>query len=580
MLLELTIRNFAIIDRLSIQFGPGLNVLTGETGAGKSIIVDALSAILGARTRTDLVRAGTDQAVIEGVFELNGSPAAAAIEALLEEQGLAAEDLVLVITREINRNGRSIARINRRVVPLSALQQLGNLLVDIHGQHENLSLLRAPEQLDLLDRAGGLLDQRARVGQAVAEWRATCRAIQTLQEDERELARRLDLLRFQVEEIEAAGLEPGEEAALDAEFRRLSNAEALGRLAETAYAALRGGGPGGQSASDLVDDAAGALAQLHRLDPAVEPQVTELTDLAERLHDLGRWLRDYRDDLEADPLRLTQIEERRQLLHTLKRKYGSTVEEILAFAEQAATELDRISHRDEELMTLRERERRQRARVGELAAALSAARRGAADRLAGAVEAELVDLNLSHTRLFIELDRIEAPDGVSLAGEPPERCFAVDRTGVDRVEFQISTNPGQPLRSLARVASGGEMSRIMLALKTVLSRVDLVPTLVFDEVDTGVGGRSGLPLGKKLAGLGQDHQVLCITHLPQIACYAARHLRITKLVRGEHTTTAVEPLGLEDRVHELAEMLGKATPAALASARELLRQAGQSSALA
>ncbi|HEX2171627.1 MAG TPA: DNA repair protein RecN [Dehalococcoidia bacterium] len=578
MLLELTIRNYAIIDRLSIQFGPGLNVLTGETGAGKSIIVDALSTILGARTRAELVRPGTDQAIVEGVFELTGSPAAAAIQALLEDQGLAAEDLVLVITREINSSGRSIARVNRRVVPQAVLQQLGNLLVDIHGQHENLSLLRTGEQLDLLDRAGGLLDRRAEVAQACGEWRATCQAITTLQEDEREVARQLDLLRFQIEEIEAAALTPDEEATLEAEARRLSNAEALGRLAETVYEALRGGGRG-QAAGDLIDEAVGALTHLQRLDPAVEPQLTELIDLAERVQDLARWVRGYRDELEADPIRLTQIEERRQLIQGLKRKYGGTIEEILAFAAQAAEELDRITHRDEELARLRERELEQRVALGRLAAALSQDRRGAADRLARAVERELADLNLARTRIHVDLQQTASAEGVPIDPAAPDRRYAVDRTGVDRVEFQISTNPGQPLRSLARVASGGEMSRIMLALKTVLSRVDLVPTLVFDEVDTGVGGRSGLPLGRKLAGIGRDHQVLCITHLPQIACYAAQHLRITKVVRGGHTSTAVEPLEPEDRVQELAEMLGKATPAALASARELLRQAAESTSV-
>lgn len=579
MLLELTIRNFAIIDRLSIQFGPGLNVLTGETGAGKSIIVDALSTILGARTRSELVRPGADQAVVEGVFDLTGSPAAPAIQALLEEQGLAVDDPVLIITREINATGRSIGRVNRRVVSQSVLQQLGNLLVDIHGQHENLSLLRTGEQLDLLDRAGGLLDDRAKVSAAVAEWRATCQAIAALQEGEREMARRLDLLRFQIEEIDAAGLTSGEDAALEAEARRLANAEALGRLAETVYDALRGGGRG-QAAGDLIDEAVGALTSWQRLDPAVDPRLTELIDLAERLQDLARWVRGYRDELEADPVRLTQIEERRQLIQGLKRKYGGTIEEILAFAAEAALELDRITHRDEELADLRNQELKQRVEVGRRAAALSKKRRAAADRLARSVEAELADLNLVRTRLSFDLQQVESADGVPLDPGQPTQRVAVDRTGVDRVEFQISTNPGQPLRSLARVASGGEMSRVMLAFKAVLSRVDLVPTLVFDEVDTGVGGRSGLPLGQKLAGIGRDHQVLCITHLPQIACYAGQHLRITKVVRGGHTSTAVEPLETEERVHELAEMLGKATPAALASARELLRQAAESAATA
>lgn len=575
MLLELTIRNFAIIDRLTIAFGPGLNVLTGETGAGKSIIVDALSTILGARTRADLVRPDADQAIIEGVFDLSESPAAPVVQALLDDHGLATDDAVLIITREINRTGRSIARINRRVVPQATLQSLGELLVDIHGQHDNLSLLRPAEQLDLLDRAGGLLEQRVAVGQAVTAWRETGRAITALQEDEREIARRLDLLRFQVEEIGAAGLVPDEEAALDAEFRRLSNAETLGRLAQSAYDSLLGGAA---SASDLANEAVGTLTQLQRLDPEVETHVTDLIDVAERLQDLGRWARNYADGLEADPRRLTQIEERRAVIATLKRKYGTTAEDVLAFAEQAAAELARIEHRDEEIAVLRDREQAERIEAGRLAATLSTARRKAADKLARAIEKELKDLSLGGTRLHIDVQQVAAADGVPLDPAAPDSRFAVDRTGADRVEFQVSTNPGQPLRSLARVASGGEMSRIMLAIKTVLSRADLVPTLVFDEVDTGVGGRSGLPLGRKLASLGEGHQVLCITHLPQIACYATHHLRIAKIVRGEHTSTAVERLDPEQRVHEIAEMLGKATPAAIASARDLLRQAGQPTA--
>lgn len=573
MLSELTIHNFAIIDRLHLRFGQGFNVLTGETGAGKSIIIDAVSLLLGGRADVEVIRAGADQATIEGIFVLD-EETQAIVNPLLERDGLEGDDpAILNLAREIRREGRSICRVNGRAVALKLLEGIGQYLVDIHGQSEHLSLLRVREHVDLLDRYGDLWPLREQVADLVRRLRAVRQELSSLRRDERELARRLDLLQYQVNEIEAARLTPGEEEELALERSRLANAEQLQQLADEAYHALYEGGEDQAAAVDLVQAVARALAGLARLDASAAPLGQTAEALGYQLEDLASLVRNYRNRIEFNPQRLSQVEERLALIHSLQRKYGASIEEVLAFAERARHELQSIEHSGERIADLEAEEERLLRQIGRLGAELSARRREAGERLSAGIEAELKELSMARARFGVELDWRDAADGAYVEG----RRVAFDLTGLDRVEFLVSPNPGEPLKPLVRIASGGETSRLMLALKTVLAQADRTPTLIFDEIDAGIGGRVGAVVGQKLWGLtvgdggkGRRHQVLCVTHLPQLACYGDLHLQVSKSVTGDRTVTGVRVLEGQEREQEIAAMLGAVTAKTRASAREML----------
>lgn len=566
MLLELRIRDFAIIDRLDLEFSPGLTLLTGETGAGKSIIIDALALVLGDRADPAMVRAGSAQAAVEAVFDLGSAPPEVARQ--LAELGFEAEDSLLILRREIQAGGRSLGRLNGRTVPASVLQQVGRRLVDIHGQTENLSLLRPAEQLELLDRYGGLEPARREFAGLVQRYRRLRSEIDGLRQALADRDRRLELLEFQVNEIRSANLQAGEEERLLDEHRRLSNAEEIRRRAEAAYAALRQGRPGRPAALDLLAEAALELKALAEFDRGLEPLLSDLTDATERLTDLARALRNYAEGVEADPARLAEVEERLRLIDRLKRKYGPTVADILAYADRAGAELEQTLTGEERLAELEAELEALRTELARRARELSARRRDAARRLEAAVAAELEGLKLGHTRFQVGFATGEAPEGEGLPVDG--QAVAFDLTGIDRVEFLVSTNPGEPLRPLAKVASGGETARLMLALKVVLAEADPVPTLVFDEVDVGVGGRSGQVVGETLWRLGRHHQVLCITHLPQVAAFADDHLAVTKELASDRAVVRVRRLSGAERVAELAAMLGGDTAVNRRSAGELL----------
>jgi DNA repair protein RecN (Recombination protein N) len=573
MLVEIHIRNFAIIEDLSLRFGPGLNVLTGETGAGKSIIIDAVSLLLGGRAAAEMIRAGADRAEIEGHFRLGARRAV--IEPLLAAEGLEGDDDELILAREIRASGRHICRVNGRAVSLTLLDAIGQLLVDIHGQSDHLSLLRVREHVELLDRYAGHGALRAEMAALVSAVRQTRASLAALRRDERELARRIDLLTYQVQEIAAARLEPGEDEALEAERRRLANAEQIMLLATEAMQAIEEGGEEQMAAVDLLGQAAQALARLARIDPTLDPQRQQIEELSYQLSDLAREVRRYRDRVEFNPGRLAEVEERLELIHNLKRKYGDSIEEIIAFGERAQAELDSITHAEERIAELEQEEERLLRAIGEVGQRLSASRREAGERLAAAVERELDDLRMEHARFRVDLQWQDAADGACVG----ERRIAFDATGLDRVEFLISANPGEPLRPLARVASGGETARLMLALKAVLSRADETPTLIFDEIDVGIGGRVGAVVGRKLWGLvradgaAEGHQVLCVTHLPQLAAYGDVHFHVSKAVEGERTLTHVRQLTGAERVRELAAMLGTPSAAGEENAAALLAEA-------
>lgn len=573
MLVELTIRNFAIIDRLHVTLSPDFTVLTGETGAGKSIIVDAMDALLGGKYGAEFVRTGAASAAIEGIFN---APPRADLAQQLAEYGLQAEDDMLILSREIHGSGRSTARINGRAVPGSVLQDVAQALLDIHGQSEHLSLLRVSEHVNVLDRYAGAGSQRAAVADKVAMLRAVRRDLHSLMADERDTARRVDLLRYQIDEIDAAGLREGEEEELLRERTLLGNAEKLAALCEEAYTALYDGSDDQRSVIDLLGQAGRALEDLSRLDSRMLEQAQALSTGSDVLAELAHTLRAYRDGIEFNPQRLNDVEERLALMQALKRKYGATIADVLAFGVRAAAELNAITHSEERMAELKAQEERLLREIGALAAALSATRRRAGDEIARRLEQELADLNMRHVRFQVSITSVADADGVVVdGGAIAAGRYACDATGIDRVEFLISPNPGEPLKPLARVASGGETARVMLALKSILSATDEVPTLIFDEIDVGIGGRSGYVVGEKLWRLTPRHQVICITHLPQVAAYGDRHFTVAKEVVDDQTRTHLCELTGDERVQEIAAMLGSTSDASRENASEMLRQAAQ-----
>src|SRR5687768_1963524 len=578
MLSELHISNFAIIDKLHLRLGAGFNALTGETGAGKSIIIDAVGAILGSKIGPEFVRHGSPSARVEGQFDLTSVQEVplAILRGLLAENGVSdnedGSDDFIIISREINTSGRTIARVNGRMVNLPMLQQIGELLVDVHGQSEHVSLLRSATHIDLLDEYAGLSEERRTMADLAGRLRAAQKELRDLQRDERELARRADLLSYQVEEITNAGVQAGEDDDLANERSRLVNSERLSSLCDSVYAVLieadeeagykRGGrGPVAAmsvaspiSVRDALADASAMMSELARLDPLMEAQQPNLDVLIDGVEEMGRTLRTYRESIEHDPSHLEELEERISLLHELKRKYGPALEDVISFGERAAQELDTITHSEERVAALQEESERLATEIGEIAAHMSVERERAGESLSAAIEQVMKELLMGSARFKVEVLQSPAQDGVPVPGR--DGRWAYSDKGIDKVEFLISPNPGEPLKPLVKIASGGETSRLMLALKSILSEADLTPTLVFDEVDVGVGGRSGGVVGEKLWGLTRTHQVLCITHLPQIAAFADSHYKITKQITGERTRTQVDEVTGRDKEQEIAAMIG------------------------
>jgi len=577
MLTELCITDFAIIDNLQLGLTPGLVVFTGETGAGKSIIIDAVDLLLGGRADAGLVRAGAELARVEGSFTLE-SDQRAALEAILAREELLDEetDGSLSLSRELRREGRSTCRLNGRLVNLALLKEIGQLLVDVHGQSEHLSLLRTREHVYLLDRFAELDPQRESLAGVVRELNAVRRELSELRRSEREMGRRLDMLDFQIQEINAAKLKPGEDKALLDERTRLANSEKLSALAEEASQALSVGADETPSAADLLGVAARALNNLAKIDPTLGGQRDLALALSEQFKDLARDIDDYREQIEFNPKRLNTVEERLELIKNLQRKYGASVEEVLAFGVQAQAERDGLTHSGERLAELTAKEEKLLRRIGQLGTALSNARREAGERLARAIEGELADLRMERAQFGVSLRAEPDPAGAYAGGQR----VAFDSTGIDRVEFLVAPNPGEGLKPLAKIASGGETSRLMLALKGVLARADRTPSLIFDEIDQGIGGRVGTIVGQKLWNLAESHQVLCITHLPQLAGFGDQHFKVEKHIHGDRTITHVRPLDDEQRIEEMALMLGGTGEKTLESAEEILDHVRQVKAAA
>lgn len=574
MILELEIENFAIIDRLEVRFRPGLITFTGETGAGKSIIIDAMETLLGGRAEVTQVRSGSERALISAVFQLDTVTQTELIQ-LLEEQELidARQPELLVLSREIRANGRSPARVNGASANTSLLRQIGEYLVDVHGQSEHLSLLRVSQHLGLLDNYLVTL-QGSAAEVLIRAYRETYQALQAikkeleaLQQAEREAVRRSDILNYQIKEIEAARLHPGDEEALREERNRLANAEGLASAAQEAIQSIDEGTPESPAAVDLVGQAAHAISALARLDPSQAALLEQAEAISASLADLSTSLHDYLEGIEFNPRRLDQVEERLGLIQTLKRKYGDTIPAVLEFAGRARFELDEITHAAERIQELSADQEIQLKKLGEHGLALSQMRRAAAEKLGKAIERELADLHMPGARFQVNFQQTADPQGAPL---PDGQRLTYRASGLEKVEFLIAPNPGEGFKPLAKIASGGETSRLMLAIKNVLAKADHIPTLIFDEIDQGIGGRVGAIVGEKLWELSRQHQVLCITHLPQLAVFGEQHLHVQKAVSDGRTATQVEQLEGEARLQELAQMLGGLSPGTLHSARDLL----------
>jgi DNA repair protein RecN (Recombination protein N) len=555
MLTELRIRNFAIIESLTLPLARGFNVLSGETGAGKSIIVGALGLLLGERASTDLIRTGADRATVEGVFDVADHPE---IVALLDERGIDADEPLVVLKREIVSAGRARAWVNGTTVSAAILAEVGRLMVNLHGQHEAQTLLEGDAQRRILDAFAGATEQAVAVQNSYVALAAVRRESADLRRRRADAGKRADYLRHVVAEIEGAKLVDGEHTRLEDEARRLENAEELRELASGISTAIEGDE---DTLLQRLAVVARLLASLQRIDPTLT-RLQEVYDTAYySLEALARELEEYVSSVELDPSRLDEVRRRRDLLFKLTKKYGSTLGEVMEQGRAARAELDLVDSGDLDLRLLDERERIAVAALEERTRALTALRSAAAERLGHAVDEVLPDLGMS--------------DGRFHAAILPLREIGPD--GAEAVEFRVSLNVGHEERPIARVASGGELSRVMLALTTILARLDRVGTLIFDEVDAGIGGRVGLQVGEAMRRLATYHQVFAITHLPQIAARAHHHILVSKGARGGVTTADVAVLASDERVAEIARMLGgdPESEVSRAHARELLESAAE-----
>ncbi|MEI7832921.1 MAG: DNA repair protein RecN [bacterium] len=568
MLTEIYIENFALIDRLTVSLGSGLTVLTGETGAGKSIVIDAINVLLGERAGAEFVRTGASRAVLQAVFDLADCPH---LLPILAELGVEPEDGQIIINREVAREGRNTARINGRTCPVNVVRQVGDLLVDLHGQHEHQSLLREDNHIDFLDALGDDAFQQLKSEVAtLARRRAGCkRELHELRSDARDRTRAIDLLSYQIEEIDKAALTAGEDVELTAERSRLANAEKLHAAAEESYAILYEA-TDGQSVLDALGTAEMQLATQSRYDADLEPLATSLRSASELIADVCHELAEYRERVHFDPERLAEVDERLNLIHILQRKYGEEIEIILAYRQERAAELHKLTHFEERIDEVQAELNAIDGKLAKVAQELSTARERLATAMASSVQTELEHLGMPKAIFRVDIQRQADADGIVISGEP----VAVTAQGIDLVAFHLSANLGEPPRPLAKIASGGELSRIMLALKAVSARDAGVPTLIFDEIDTGIGGRTAEAVGEKLAQVAHGVQVICVTHLAQLAFYGDEHFLIEKSSDGERTNSTMRWLTGEERVAELARLQagGHISEAVLAHIRTVLSE--------
>lgn len=540
MLLNIFIKNFSLIELIKIDFQEGLNILTGETGTGKTIIIDALEIALGGRAHTEQIRSGAEKALVEVTFD---PTRLRYLSKLLKDRGIVLNDEdCLILSREITRSGKNICRVNGQSVPLAFYRTIGKSMADLHVQNEQDSLLNQYKHRELLDHFGGstLLNLLDQVNAAYQSWSEARACLESLRRDAGDRARRADTLRYQIEEIQHAKLQPGEEEELYREKSVLVNCEKISLLAAEAYSHLYDGNVGQASAVDLLAQAVENLKALVAYDSSAKNLLVILESSLYQAEDAARELAAYRDAVEYSPQRLEAVEERLAHIKTLKKKYGDSIPVVLQYLDNAVVELQNLLNFDEELATSSRELDAAAAAYFQAAEALGSARRTAAGLLEEGVACELASLEMGKVIFSLEFKDIEEPSP----------------GGLEQVEFLISPNRGEPLKPLAKIASGGELSRIMLALKVLLAQNDDKPVLVFDEVDAGIGGRALQAVAEKLSQLGQQHQVICVTHSAQVAAHARAHHRIIKEFDGARTVTRVELLNREQRLEELARMLG------------------------
>ncbi len=566
MLVELRIKNFAIINALNLEFDPGLVILTGETGAGKSIIMGALDMLLGQRVDMSTLRKGSEFASVEAVFRIPENVRDPVIK-LLEQEELLDGTEFLTLTRELRKDKRNIARVNGHRTNAAVLVELGQYLVDIHGQSEHLSLMRVNQHLELLDRFSGTTGQLNEYQKVYRQLKETQNTLARLRQSDLEADQKKELLSFQVEEIGMAAPLEGEEEPLIELRNRLVNAEKLADLGQNILILLDDAPSHQPTVMDLVGQIVSSMEVLSKTDPVMENQNQRIAELSDGLFELGKGLRSYLDTLEFDANELEKTQDRLALLHELKRKYGETIPDILNYMEDARQQLEEITGRSTRIGELEEIEGSQLLELGILGQKLTQGRKAGAQRLASELEKQLDDLKMAGSRFEVSFVETESDSGVPV--EDGKRLeFYPD--GLEKVEFLIETNPGEGLKALAKTASGGETARLMLAIKNVLAKADHISTLVFDEIDQGIGGRIGAVVGEKLYRLTPEHQVICITHLPQLAGFGQQHFQVLKGMADGRTSIRVQEINGEERVKELATMLGGPSEKNLESARELM----------
>lgn len=573
MLLELRVRDFGIIEKIDWQLDSGLNVITGETGAGKSLVIDAVEALLTGKINDMDIRYGAAETFIEAAFCLEEDGTAEKIRSLLADNGIEAEK-TLILSGELRRQGRSTFRLNGRAIARGVLEQVGDLLIDIHGQSEHLSLLNKNSHLNFIDSYAHTLSLREQFSVKAAELYEIGHELNTLIEKEKESARQAEFLRFQIEEIRRAELKEEEEEALEKEQIRLVSSEKLKKASYEAYQAIYGDDNTTpySSALEKLNEAIQSLESLSEIDDTLKPQLDCLQEALGGIEEAARDIRKYNEQLEYDPQRLAEVDDRFELIRNLKRKYGDTIASILGYLSKAESQLEEIGSYEERENDLQERHTLLKSEMGELAARLSKSRKEAAQKLVGVVQNELAELNMSGVIFDISINQSPSQDGLLY---PDGNCYAFNRDGADMVEFRTSTNPGEPLKPLEIIASTGEMSRFMLALKSALAEADRIPVLIFDEIDIGVGGRSGDVVGKKLWRLACGRQAICVTHLPQIGAFADSHFSVQKIATGERTMSIIEKLDDNEHLNEMAVMLAgpNYTEATRQSASELIKEA-------
>lgn len=563
MLLDLYIENFALIEKMRVSFTNGLNILTGETGAGKSILIDAVNMAIGLRADKNFIRTGCEKSTIQLIFQCNQS----ALNDVLRDHGIEFEnDQILILTRELYINGRSVSRINDKIVTVSLVREISKYLIDIHGQHEHQSLLYSENHIDILDSFADkeIYALKAEIEEKYQLLKNQERNLASLYGNEIERERKIDLLRFQVNEIDACKLIKNEEETLLTERNLLANSEKIHEVVSQSYEYLFDGTDHNKSLIDILGHIANDFSHIKEYDPALADISQGLYETLYKLEDLTRDIRQYRDRIEFDPHVLNEIENRLDIINSLKRKYGKTIDDILSYRHRTNSELEEILNSEEIIQYLQRDIDQLRDELLSLSEKLSEKRKAISYELETKVMKELASLNMKSVTFKVNF---------SVQFDKEHRHIFTAK-GIDHIEFLISTNPGEPLKPLSKIVSGGEMSRIMLAFKTILAAVDNIPTLIFDEIDTGISGRTATIVGEKLALISSTHQILCITHLPQIALMADNHFYIVKNSIEGHTKTNVEKLKNNERIDELARLLGgvSLTQLTIEHAKEMLEQ--------